>query len=134
MFLDYLGGKVSGRVTGTCPPVGEQAVGPAVEHAVDSHGGAAAQTAAVVVTRGVEPGVQPGLDGPVLDVSLEPLRGREFRRGSAGDEFERFRGQAGALPLHAGGLRCQREAGLFSMDWAGHERAVTALTTFSPPL
>ena len=61
-------------------PVLEQAVRPAIEHAVDPLPFRCAQPAAVVVARGVEPRVQPGFDAPVVDVRLKPLRQRELSR------------------------------------------------------
>jgi hypothetical protein len=86
VILGHVSDKVGGRVMGAFAPVQEQAVGPAVEHAVDFYGLAATQAAAVVVARGVEAGVQSGLDAPVRDVGLQPLGGRELARGSAGDQ------------------------------------------------
>ena len=99
----------------------EEAVGPAVKHAMDPNGWAAAQAAEVIVARGVEASMETGLDGPVLDIGFEPLRGREFSRGSAGDQPDRFGLQPFALTVHLGSLRHQRKAGGFPVERSGHQ-------------
>ena len=111
-------------------PVHEQAVGPAIEHAVDPDGFGTTQTAAVVVARGVEPGVQSGFDAPVVDIGVEPLGRGEFSLGPAGDQLDGFRGPACPFTMHPGGLRHQGEPGGFSVEIPHHEGASHHLTFF----
>ena len=70
VVLSEVSNKISGgKVTSVgflAAPVNEQAVGPGIEDAVEPDGGAAAE---IVVARSIEAGVQPSLNGPVLDVS-----------------------------------------------------------------
>lgn len=74
------------------------------------------------MARGVEPGMQPGLNAPVVDIGIEPLRGREFMLWSAGDQGDGF---FTPFPeaMHARGLRHQGEAGGFASEVARDERA-----------
>ena len=85
-------------------PFAAQAVGYPGEHGVQPQGFGVAQTAAVVLTRGVEPGVQTGFDPPVVNVSLQPLFCREFRGRAAGDEADVFGLAAGAVTVQPGDL------------------------------
>ena len=62
-------------------PVDEEAVGPAGEGAVEVHGVAGAQAAAVVVAGSVEPGVESGFDAPMIDVCLGLLPLKFSRKG-----------------------------------------------------
>ena len=59
-------------------PFAAEAVGHPGEHGVQAQGLGVAQAAAVILTRGVEPGVQAGFDPPVVDVGLQPLLGRQL--------------------------------------------------------
>lgn len=101
----------------------EQAVGPAVKHAVEPKCRAAAQAATVVMAGSVESCVQSGLDTPVIDIRFEPLRRRQFMFGPTGDQFDRFRRLAFSFPMHPRGLRDQRKAGEFSVEVACHQGA-----------
>jgi len=65
-----------GRILLLEDPVAAKAVGDAAEEGVQLKGFSVAQPTGVVVSGGVEPGVQAGLDAPVVDVFLEPLFGR----------------------------------------------------------
>jgi len=103
--------------------VDEQAVRPAIEHAVDPDGLGPAEGAAVVVPRGVEPRVQAGLDRPMGDIVGQPLPRRELFGGAAGDEFHRFRGAVFALPVHAGHLGRKGEARGLGADVARDQGA-----------
>jgi hypothetical protein len=65
----------------TVAPVDEQAVRPAMKHAVDPNGLGLAQGAAVVVPRGIEPRVHAGFDASMVAIRSEPARGRELATG-----------------------------------------------------
>ena len=71
------GGEVSGFGMPR-KPFAAEAVGHPDKHGVQAQGLGVAQAAAVVLTRGVEPGVQAGFDPPVVDVGLQPLLRGEF--------------------------------------------------------
>jgi hypothetical protein len=51
----------------------KQAYGPEVEQAVDAEFSGSTRSATVVVARGVQPGVQAGLDCPVREVRRQPI-------------------------------------------------------------
>ena len=125
VVLSEVSNKVSGgKVTSVgllAAPVNEQAVGPAIEHAVEPDGVAAAQAAAIVVARGVETGVQASFDGPVLDICFEPQCRRELALGAAGDQGDRF--SRFALTVDARGLGHQGEAGGLPVEVACDQRA-----------
>jgi hypothetical protein len=123
VILGHGGGEVGGGVMGAVAPVHEQAVGPAIEHAVDADGFASAQAAGVVVARGVEPRMQASLDAPVLDVGVQPLRQRQVGLGPAGDEGDGFRFFVLALAVQPRGLCDQQKAGGFPIEFARDESA-----------
>jgi hypothetical protein len=103
MFLGHVDEKGRGRVMGSCSSVDAQTVGPTIEPAVDFTGlcGGTGGSGRRGVRR--RAGLDPGLDGPVLEVGLEPRRGRPFTRGPTGDQFRRFR----AARLRAGAARAR---------------------------
>lgn len=105
-----IGGGEMASAGASVAPVDQQAVGPAIEHAVNPDAVGPPESAAVVVARGVEPGVQSGLDGPMPDGGGQPLRGGKFFRRTAGDELDCFPGLPRAVAEQLGGLRDEREA------------------------
>lgn len=120
--LEVCGGKV-GRVLFVEDPVAAKAVGDAAEDGVQLEGFAVAQPAGVVVPEGVEPGVQPGLDAPVVDVLFEPLFGRQFAPGPACQQADRLGLTPGAFAPDAGGLRGQGMADVLAVDFGADEGA-----------
>lgn len=80
VILGHGGGEVGGGVMRAVAPVQEQAVGPAIKHAVEVHGFAPTQAAGVVMAGGVEPRVQAGFDAPMPEVGFQPLRRRQCGR------------------------------------------------------
>ena len=97
------GGEVSGFGMAR-EPFAAQAVGHPGEHGVQAQGLGVAQAAAVVVTRGVEPGVEAGFDPPMLDVGFQPLLRGECGGRAAGDEADVFGLASGALTVQPGDL------------------------------
>ncbi len=85
-------------------PFAAKAVGHPGEHGVQAQGLGVAQAAAVILTRGVEPGVQAGFDPPVVDVGLQPLLRREFGGRAAGDEADGFGFAPSAVTVQPGDL------------------------------
>ena len=122
---DKIGGGEMARGGLEAAPMHEQAVGPAVEHAVEPNGFGLAQAAAVIMARGVEPGVQAGFDGPVLDRGLEPPPGGQFLGGAAGEKRDGFGGLAGPVALQPVRLGHRGEAGGFPVEGPRHQDAVT---------
>ena len=107
---DKIGGGEMASVGLSVAPVDQQAVGPAVEHAVDPDAVGPPQSAAVVVARGVEARVQSGLDGPMADGRGQPLRGGKFFHRTTGDELDGFPGLPRTEPEQLSGLRDEGEA------------------------
>jgi hypothetical protein len=85
-------------------PLAAEAVGHPREHGVQAQGLGVAQAAAVVLTRGVEPGVEAGFNPPMLDVGLQPLLREEFGGRAAGDETDGFGLAPCALTVQPGDL------------------------------
>ena len=80
--------------------------------------------------RGVEAGVQSGLDGPMADGGVEPLRGGKLFRRTAGDELDGFPGLTRAVAEQTGGLRDEGEPGALSGRVACEQNAQDRLAFF----
>lgn len=98
-------------------PVAANTVSGPAEDCVQLQGLGVAQAAGVVVAGGVEPGVQPGFDSPVVDVFLKPLFRCKFTAGTAGQQAERLGLTVLAFALDAGSLPGKRVAGLLAVHF-----------------
>ena len=81
-----VGGADLFRLVMTRQPFDAEAVRHSRERGVQAQGLGVAKAAVVIMTRGVEAGVQAGLDAPVPDVGFQPPRRRQFGPGPAGDQ------------------------------------------------
>lgn len=106
------------RLVGT--PLHEQTVAEAAEQTGHEHGRGAANAAAVVVVRNVQPLVQAIFDAAkARPVEFQPLLGLKFVRPGAGQQRDLFVLAAWGLAEHSGRLGHQREAPLLRGDPLG---------------
>jgi CheY-like chemotaxis protein len=104
-------------------PFAADAVGHPREHGVEAQRHGVAQTAAVVMARGVEPGVQAGFHAPVVNVGCQPLFRRHFRSRPTGHQADGFGLAPGALAVQPGDLRGAGKQQFLAGDRRAHQAA-----------